>query len=117
MPLAWMLNAVWVAITAVLIVTLFSRLLKTKLPLGLIGSAIVTVILGQGLILWFGNANVPILSTVQRNIWLAVAFFLALSTTLRAIKWLLLEILVYRRNIKIPPFLLDISEWFVLLLN
>ena len=116
MPFAWMVNAVWVAITAVLIVTLFSRLLKTKLPLGLIGSAILTIALGQGLIWWFGNPNVPILSTVQRNIWLAIAFFLALSTILRAIKWLLLELLVYRRGVKIPPFLLDISEWFVLLL-
>ncbi|WP_420643386.1 cyclic nucleotide-binding domain-containing protein [Candidatus Leptofilum sp.] len=116
MPFAWMVNAVWVAVTAVAIVTLFSRLLKTKLPLGLIGSAILTVVLGQGLIFWFSNPSVPILSTVQRNIWLALAFFLALSTTLRAIKWLVLEILVYRRSIKIPPFLLDISEWFVLLL-
>ncbi len=116
MPFAWMVNAVWVAITIVAIVTIISRIVKTKLPLGLIGSAVLTVLLGQGLIFWFSNPNVPILSTVQRNIWLAIAFFLALSTTLRAIKWLLLEILVYRRNIKIPPFLLDISEWFVLLL-
>ncbi|MCA9898690.1 MAG: mechanosensitive ion channel [Ardenticatenaceae bacterium] len=116
MPLAWMVNAVWVAITAVLVVTLFSRLLKTKLPLGLIGAALLTVVLGQGLILWFYNPNVPILSTTQRNIWLAIAFFMALSTTLRAIKWLLLELLVNRRGIKIPPFLLDISEWFVLLI-
>ncbi|MCB8925907.1 MAG: mechanosensitive ion channel [Ardenticatenaceae bacterium] len=116
MPLAWMVNAVWVAITAVAIVVLFSRLLKTKLPLGLIGAAVLTVVLGQGLILWFYNPNVPILSTTQRNIWLAIAFFMALSTTLRAIKWLLLELLVARRNIKIPPFLLDITEWFVLLI-
>ncbi|MEZ4592803.1 MAG: mechanosensitive ion channel family protein [Chloroflexota bacterium] len=116
MPLAWMVNAVWVAITAVIIVTLFSRLLKTSLPLGLIGSAILTVVLGQGLILWFYSPSVPILSTIQRNIWLALAFFMALSTTLRAIKWLLLEILVRRRSVKIPPFLLDILEWFVLLL-
>ena len=116
MPLAWMVNAVWVAITAVVIVTLVSRLLKTKLPISLIGSAVLTVILGQGLILWFYNPNVPILSTIQRNIWLALAFFMALSTTLRAIKWLLLEILVIRRSVKIPPFLLDILEWFVLLL-
>ncbi|GJM40962.1 MAG: mechanosensitive ion channel protein MscS [Ardenticatenaceae bacterium] len=116
MPFAWMVNAVWVAITAVAIVTIISRIVKTKLPLGLIGSAILTVLLGQGLIFWFSNPNVPILSTVQRNIWLAIAFFLALSTTLRAIKWLLLEVLVYRRSVKIPPFLLDISEWFILLI-
>ncbi|WP_420627612.1 cyclic nucleotide-binding domain-containing protein [Candidatus Leptofilum sp.] len=116
MPFAWMVNAVWVAITAVVIVTLISRILKTKLPLGLIGSAILTIVLGQGLIIWSGNPDVPVLTTVQRNIWLAAAFFLALSTTLRAIKWLLLELLVYRRSVKIPPFLLDISEWFILLL-
>lgn len=116
MPFAWMLNAVWVAITAVAIVVLFSRLLKTKFPVGLLGSLILTVVLGQGLIFWFSNPNVPILNDVQRNIWLAVAFFLALSTTLRAIKWLLLEVLVNRRNVKIPPFLLDISEWFILLI-
>lgn len=116
MPFAWMLNAVWVAITAVAIVILFSRLLKTKLPLRLVSSVVITVILGQGLLLWLGNPNVPILNTVQRNLWLAVAFFMALSTILRAIKWLLLEVLVHRRNIKIPPFLLDITEWFILLL-
>ncbi|MCA9956594.1 MAG: hypothetical protein KC434_17820, partial [Anaerolineales bacterium] len=72
MPLAWMVNAVWVAITAVAIVLFFSRLLKTKLPIGLIGTAVLTAVLGQGLIFWFGNPNVPILSTVQRNIWLAI---------------------------------------------
>lgn len=116
MPFAWMLNAVWIAITAVVIVILFSRFLKIRLPLGLIIAVILTVVVSQGLLLWLGNPRMPILSTVQRNVWLAVAFFLALSTILRAIKWLLLEVLVGRRSIKIPPFLLDILEWFILLI-
>ena len=117
MPFAWMLNAVWIAITAVIIVFLFSRFLKIRLPVSLITSVALTAVVSQGLLLWLGNPRVPILSTIQRNIWLAVAFFLALSTILRAIKWLLLEVLVGRRNIKIPPFLLDILEWFILLVG
>lgn len=116
MPFAWMLNAVWIAITAVVIVILFSRFLKIRLPLGLITAGILTIIVSQGLLFWLDNPRVPILSNVQRNVWLAVAFFLALSTILRAIKWLLLEVLVGRRSIKIPPFLLDILEWFILLI-
>jgi small-conductance mechanosensitive channel/CRP-like cAMP-binding protein len=116
MPFAWMLNAVWIAVTAVIIVFLLSRFLKIRLPFGLISPVILTVVVSQGLLLWLGNPRVPILSTVQRNIWLAIAFFLALSTILRAIKWLLLEVLVGRRSIKIPPFLLDILEWFILLI-
>ena len=116
MPFAWMLNAVWISITAVAIVVLLSRLLKTRFPFSLLGFLFLTVLVSQSLLLWLGNPNVPILNDVQSNVWLAVAFFLALSTTLRAIKWLLLELLVKQRNVKIPPFLLDISEWFIMIL-
>ena len=116
MPFAWMLNAVWIAVTAVFIVIICSRLFKIRLPIGLIISLILTVLLGQGLLLWQSNTNVPILNNLQRNIWLGAAFLVALSTILRSIKWLLLELLVSRRNIKIPPFLLDISEWFIMVL-
>ena len=115
MPFAWMLNVVWIAIAAIILVVFVSRLLKARLPFSLIGSIILTLLVSQGLLFWVGSTTLPTLTNAQRNIWLAAAFLLGLSTILRSIKWLLLELLVNRRSVKIPPFLLDISEWFIML--
>ena len=110
-----MLNVVWVAVAATVLVFVISRLLKARLPFSLIGSIVLTLLVSQGLLFWVSSTTLPTLTNAQRNVWLAVAFLLALSTTLRCIKWLLLELLVNRRSIKIPPFLLDISEWLIML--
>ncbi len=115
MPFAWMLNIVWIALAVVVLVFFLSRLLKARLPFGLIGSMILTLLVSQGLLFWLSNNTLPTLNNAQRNVWLTVTFLLGLSTILRAIKWTLLELLVNRRSVKIPPFLLDISEWFIML--
>jgi len=115
MPFAWMLNVVWIALATIALVVLLSRLAKTKLPLHLIGAIILTLLVSQGLVYWLNHPELPALTNLQRTVWLAVAFLLGLSTILRAIKWLLLELLVNRRAVKIPPFLLDITEWFIMI--
>ncbi|MAU00220.1 MAG: hypothetical protein CL608_24030 [Anaerolineaceae bacterium] len=115
MPFAWMLNVVWIALAVVVLVIFLSRLLKTRLPFGLIGSLALTFLVSQGLLFWLNSDTLPALNNAQRNVWLAVTFLLGLSTILRAIKWTLLELLVNRRSVKIPPFLLDITEWFIML--
>ena len=43
MPFAWMLNAVWVAVAATVLVFVISRLLKARLPFSLIGSIVLTL--------------------------------------------------------------------------
>ncbi len=116
MPFAWMLNVVWIALAVVILVILLSRLLKTRLPFGLIGSMTLTLLVSQGLLFWLSSDTLPALTNTQRNVWLAVTFLLGLSTILRAIKWTLMELLVNRRSLKIPPFLLDIFEWFIMLI-
>lgn len=116
MPFAWMLDFVWIALAIVVLAIFLSRLLKTRLPFGLIGSMGLTLLVSQGLLFWLNSDTLPLLNNAQRNVWLAVTFLLGLSTILRSIKWILLELLVKQRGIKIPPFLLDISEWFILLL-
>ncbi|MCB8975970.1 MAG: mechanosensitive ion channel [Ardenticatenaceae bacterium] len=116
MPFAWMLNVVWIALATIAVVVFLSRLIKTKLPFHLLGSIFLTLVVSQGLHFWLNNPDLPTLTDTQRTVWLAVAFLLGLSTILRAIKWLLLELLVQRRGVKIPPFLLDITEWFILII-
>ncbi len=116
MPFAWMLNVVWIALAVIVFVIFLSRLLRTPLPFGLIGSMALTLMVSQGLLFWLNSDTLPALNNAQRNAWLAITFLLGLSTILRAVKWILLELLVHRRSVKIPPFLLDISEWFVMLL-
>ena len=115
MPFAWMLNVVWIALAVAVLVIFLSRLLKTRLPFGIIGSVILTLLVSQGLLFWLNSDSLPTLNNAQRNVWLAIVFLMGLSTILRAIKWTLLELLVNRRGIKLPPFLLDISEWFIML--
>ena len=115
MPFAWMLNVVWIALAVAVLVIFLSRLLKTRLPFGIIGSVILTLLVSQGLLFWLNSDSLPTLNNAQRNVWLAIIFLMGLSTILRAIKWTLLELLVNRRGIKLPPFLLDISEWFIML--
>lgn len=116
MPFAWMLNVVWIALAAIAIVVVLSRLLKTKLPFHLFGAIFLTLLVSQGLIFWLNNPDLPVLTHTQRTVWLAAAFLLGLSTILRAVKWLLLELLVQRRAVKIPPFLLDITEWVIMII-
>ncbi|MBK8900451.1 MAG: mechanosensitive ion channel [Anaerolineaceae bacterium] len=115
MPFAWMLNVVWIALAIIAVVVLLSRLLKTKFPFHLIGAIFLTLLVSQGLIYWLNNPELPVLTSMQRTVWLAAAFLLGLSTILRAIKWLLLELLSNRRGVKLPPFLLDITEWFIMI--
>jgi small-conductance mechanosensitive channel len=116
MPFAWMLNVVWIALAVVILVIFLSRLLKTRFPFGLIGSIALTLLVSQGLLFWLNSDTLPTLSSIQRDVWLATAFLLGLNTILRSIKWLLLELLVNRRSVKVPPFLLDISEWFIMII-
>lgn len=115
MPFAWMLNIVWIALAVVIFVIFLSRLLKARLPVGLMGAIGLTLLVSQTLLFWLNSDTLPTLNNAQRNVWLTVIFLLGLSTILRAIKWALLELLVNRRSVKLPPFLLDISEWFIML--
>src|SRR5690606_27654364 len=101
MPFAWMLNVVWIALATIAVVVLLSRLFKAKFPFHLIVAVFLTLLVSQGLIYWLNNPELPTLTNLQRTVWLAIAFLLGLSTILRAIKWLLLELLVNRRAVKI----------------
>jgi hypothetical protein len=51
-----------------------------RFPFGLIGSIGLTLVVSRGVLFWVNSDTLPALSAVQRNVLLAAAFLLVLST-------------------------------------
>ena len=115
MPIEWMLSVIGIAVLAILLILFLWRLYHARPNRRIFVSLIFALAAGQGLVLWDQASFLPALSDTQRNVWETAVFLLALNTILQTIKWILTDLVIRRRRLKFPVFLLEISEWLVMI--
>ena len=115
MPIEWMLSVIGIAVLGILLILFLWRLYHARPNRRIFVSFLLVLLAGQGLVLWDQASFLPELSNFQRNVWETAVFLLTLNAILQTIKWILADLIIRRRSLKFPTFLLDISEWLVMI--
>ncbi|MCP5095796.1 MAG: mechanosensitive ion channel [Chloroflexi bacterium] len=115
MPIEWMLSVIGIAVLGILLLLFLWRLYHARPNRRIFISLILALVASQGLFWWDQASFLPELSDFQRNVWETAVFLLALNTILQTIKWVLADLIIRRRKLKFPVFLLDISGWVVMI--